>query len=83
MGGNLPDAQSNQNGGASGGHDAVVGRGGHAHAQHDAAQHGEEQGDDRLSAGHPDDRGDQLGGQTGGGDAAGHDAPPSRRRRPR
>src|SRR5699024_6549257 len=36
-------------------------------------QHGEEQSDDRLAAGDLYDGGDELGSQTGGGDATGHD----------
>ena len=67
------DGGAHQDGGTGGSHDAVVSGGRHAHAQHDAAQHGEEQSDDSLAAGDSHDGGDELGSQTGGGDAAGHD----------
>ena len=61
-------------GGTSGGHNDVVGGGGDAHAQHDAAQHSEEQGDDQLTVGDLYDGGDEHIGQTGHRHHAGDDA---------
>ena len=63
-----------QDRGTSGGHDDVVGGGGDAHAQHDAAQHSEEQGDDQLTVGDLYDGGDEHIGQTGHRHHAGDDA---------
>ena len=73
MGSNHIEAQLHQNGGAGSGHDAVVGGGGNAHAQHDAAQHGQHQTDDGGVACQIDDTVDEDGSKTGNGDAAGDD----------
>ena len=59
---------------AGGRHDAVVGRRRNAHAEDDAADHGQEQTDDKGVAGEGDDSGDELGGKTGDGYAACDDA---------
>ena len=74
MGGHHGEVQLDQDGRAGGGHDAVVGGGGHAHAQHDAAHHGQHQTDDGGVASQLHDGVDEDGGQTGDGDAAGDDA---------
>ena len=74
MGGHQREAQLNEDGRAGGGHDAVVGRGGHAHAQDDTAQHGQHQADDGGVARQLDDGVDEDGGQAGDGDTAGDDA---------
>ncbi len=63
-----------QDGRAGGGHDDVVGRGGHTHAQQDAADHREEQGDEQVAAGELNHVGDELAAETGHRDAHGDDA---------
>ena len=69
-------AHLDEDGCAGGGHDAEVGRGGHAHAQHDAAEHGEEEADehgegrDGHKGGDGQHAGNQLGGKARHGDAA-------------
>ena len=55
-------------------HDAVVRGRGNAHAEDDAADHGQEQADDKGVAREGNDSGDELGGKTGDGDAARDDA---------
>ena len=65
------DGGVHQDGRAGGGHDAVVGGSGHAHAQHDAAEHGQHQSHHHMAAGKVHDGAEQLGGKTGHGDAAG------------
>ena len=67
------EVQLDQNGSAGGGHNTVVGCGRHAHAQHDAAQHGQHQADDGNVARHLDDGIDEDRGQAGNGNAAGND----------
>ena len=64
------DAELHENGRARGGHDAVVCRGGHAHAQDEAADHGEHQADDDHVARHEDDHVDDGRCQARHGDAA-------------
>ncbi|CAN4028627.1 D-alanine--D-alanine ligase, partial [Dysosmobacter welbionis] len=68
------DGGIHQDGSAGGRHDAVVGGGRHAHAQHDAAEHGQRQGDNHVAAGEADDCAQQLGGQARHRDAAGDNA---------
>ena len=67
---NRGHAELHENGRAGRRHDAVVSRGGNTHAEDDAADHGQEQADDKGVAGQGDDGGDELGGKTGYGDAA-------------
>ena len=63
-----------EDGRAGGGHDDVVRGGGHAHAEDDAADHREEQGDEQVAAGELDHIGDQLAAETSHRDAHGDDA---------
>ena len=75
----LGDTDCNEYRRAGGGHDAVVCGGRDAHAEDDAADHGQKQGDHRRvddgdAAADGNDRRDHLGGEAGRGDAAGDDA---------
>ena len=58
---------------AGGGHDDVVRGGGHAHAEHDAAEHRQHESDDQVTVGQTDDRADEHLAETGHGDDAGDD----------
>ena len=55
-------------------HNAVVGSGGHAHAQHDAANHGQKQCHNHLVTSQGHNAVDQHIGKTGHGDGTGNDA---------
>ena len=76
----LRDAERDEDRRAGARHDAVVRRGRHTHAEHDAAEHRQEQGEQRgqhRDGDHPgecDDAVDELGGETRDRDAAGDDA---------
>ena len=76
VGRDLRDAERDEDRRAGGGHDAVVGGRGHAHAEHDAAEHRQEerqqQRERRVRDGAADrnDAADELGRQARDGDAA-------------
>ena len=74
MGRNQRNAHADQNGGAGGGHDAVGGGGGHAHTQDDAADHGQEQGNEYAVPGQDHNTVDDHIGQACHGNGTGNDA---------
>ena len=72
MSGDCRNTQLNQNRSAGRSHNAVVRRGGNAHAQNDAAQHGQDQADDNRVARNSNNAIDHGGSKTRYGNAAGN-----------
>ena len=74
MGRNGGHAHANQDGSAGGRHDAVVRGGRHTHAQHDTADHGQEQGNDHAVTSQGHNAVDEHVGKASHGDGARNDS---------